>query len=49
MVVYALADEEKYSYFPSDHYKFTQNERLEEGSLLKSTNESVDPYDHHIT
>ena len=39
---------EKYTYFLSSHYKFIENEKIEEGTFLNATNNSLDPYDYHV-
>ena len=36
------------AFFPFDHYEFIKNEKIEKGSLLNSTNDSVDTYDYHV-
>ena len=38
---------EKYTYFISDHYKFIENKKIAEGTLLDSTNDSLDHFDDH--
>ena len=43
-----IAVGEKQVYFISDHYNIIQNKKVEEGTLLNSTNNSVDPYVHHV-
>ena len=45
MVPYALAVGEKYTYFLYYRYKFIENDKIEEGTLL---NGSFDPYDYHL-
>ena len=44
----AIAIKEKYTYFILDIYKFFESERIEGGILLKSTKDSVDPFDQHM-
>ena len=39
---------EKYIYLFSDLYKCIESERIEEGTLISSTNDSLDPFDEHI-
>ena len=39
---------EKYTYSLYDRYKFIENDKIEEGSLLNTTNGSFDPYDYHL-
>ena len=29
-------------------YKFIENDKIEEGTLLNATNSSLDPYDYHV-
>ena len=38
----------KNTYFISSHYKFTENDKNEEGTFLNVTNKSLDPYDYHV-
>ena len=46
MVPYAFIIGEKYTYFKAHHYKFIENDKIEEGSLLNATN--MYPYDYHL-
>ena len=46
MVPYAIIIGEKYTYFIAHHYKFIENDKIEEGTLLNSTNGY--PYDYHF-
>ena len=39
---------EKFTYFLYDCYKFTENNKIEEGTLLNATNTSLDQYDYHL-
>ena len=48
MVPYAYAIGEKYTYFIYHRYKFIENDKIEEGTLLNSSNGSLDPYDYHL-
>ena len=48
MIPTARAIGEKYCFFLSDLYKLIESERIEEGALIKSTNDSVDPYDYDV-
>ena len=43
-----LQSEKSYTYFISDHHIIIENERIEEGTLINSTNDSVDPYDCQV-
>ena len=45
MVPYAYAVGEKYTYFIYHRYKFIENDKIEEGTLLNATDGSLDPYD----
>ena len=46
MVPYAIIFGEKYTYFIAHHYKFIENKKIEEGTLLNVTN--MIPYDYHL-
>ena len=48
MVPYTFAIVEKYTYFISTHYKFIENDEIEEGTLLNATNDSSDPFDYRL-
>ena len=48
MIPTAIAIGGKFTYFRSDHYKFFENNNIEEGILLNSTNDSLDPFDYHL-
>ena len=48
MTPYAIMIGERYTYFLYYRYKFIENDKIEEGTLLNATNESLDPYDHHL-
>ena len=48
MCPYAIIFGEKYTYFIAHHYKFIENNKIEEGTLLNETNRSVDPYVYHL-
>ena len=39
----AIAIGQEYTYFISDHYKIIENNKIEEGTLLCSTKDSLDP------
>ena len=47
MIRAALAFRNKHRCFSSDLYKFIENETIEIGTLLNSTNSSLDPFGHH--
>ena len=46
MIPYAIIVGEKYTYFIAHPYKFFENGKIEEGTLLNSTNGY--PYDYHL-
>ena len=48
MIPYAIMIGEKYTYSLDHHYKFIENNKIEEGTLLDTTNDSFDPYDYHL-
>ena len=48
MCPYAIMDEEEYTYFISYHYKFFENDKTEEGTLLSATNNNLDPFLYHL-
>ena len=39
---------EKYTFFLSSHYKFIENDKIEEGTLLNATNDSSDPFEYDL-
>ena len=47
MVPYAIILGEKYTYFLYNRYKFFENGKIEEGTLLHAINASLDPFDYH--
>ena len=38
----------KNTYFIDHHYKFIENEQIQEGSLLNTTNNDLDPIPYHL-
>ena len=48
MTPYAIMVGEKYTYFLYHRYKFIENDKIEEGTLLSATNAGLDPYDYHL-
>ena len=48
MIPTAKAVRTKDKCFKSDHRNFNENNKIEEGTLIKATNDSLDPYDHHL-
>ena len=49
MIPYTIAVGERYTYFISSHCKFIENDKIQEGTLLNSSNDSLDPYDYHLS
>ena len=47
-IPYIFAVGEKYTYFISTRYKFNEDDKIEEGTLLNSANDSLDPIDYHL-
>ena len=48
MIPHAIMIGEKYTYFLYYRYKFIENDKIEEGSLLNASNNSLDPYENHL-
>ena len=48
MIPHAIMIGEKHTYFLYHHYKFIENDKIEENTLLNATNDSFDPYDYHL-
>ena len=48
MVGYCTIVGENCTHFLYDHYKLIENDKIEEGTLLNATNNSLDPYDYHV-
>ena len=48
MIPHAITVGERYTYFLYDRYKFIENDKIEENTLLNATNNSLDPYDYHL-
>ena len=48
-IPYTFAVGEKFTFFISTDYEFIENDKIEEGTLLNSSNESLDPYDYHLS
>ena len=48
MTPYAIMVGERYTYFLYHRYKLTENDKIEEGTLLNATNGSSDPFDYHL-
>ena len=43
-----IAIGEKFTYFLYNRWKFLENDKIEEGTLLNRTNFSLDPFDYHV-
>ena len=48
MTPYAVMVGERYTYFLYHRYNIIENGKIEEGTLLNTTNDSLDPYDYHL-
>ena len=48
MVPYAIILGEENTYFLYHRYKFIENDKIEEGTLLNTTNGSLDPFDYGL-
>ena len=48
MISHAIMIGEKHTYFLYHHYKFIENDKILEGTLLNASLSSLDPYDYHI-
>ena len=48
MIPHAIMIGERYTYFLCHRYKFIENDKIEEGTLLNVTNNSLDPYEYHL-
>ena len=40
--------EKNLTYFIDNHYKFIENDKIEEGTLLNATNDNLDPFLYHL-
>ena len=49
VIPYTFAVGEKLTYFISTPYKFIENDKTQEGMLLNSSNDSLDPYDYDLS
>ena len=49
MTPYVFGVGSRYTYFISTHYKFIENDKIEEGTLLTSSDDGLDPYDYHLS
>ena len=48
MTLHAFAIREKYTYFIYNRYNIIEIDKIEERTLLNSTNDSLDPFDYHF-
>ena len=48
MIPYPIIIAEKYTYFIYNRYKFIENDKIEEDTLLNTINGSLDPFDYHV-
>ena len=48
MCPYAIMVGEKYTYLISYYFKFNENDKIEEGTLLSATNNNLDSFLHHL-
>ena len=48
MIPYSFILGEKFTYFLYNRYKFIENDKIEEGTLINATNTSLEPYDYHV-
>ena len=49
LIPYTFAIGENYTYFISTHYKFIENDKIDEGTLLNPSSDSLDPYGYHLS
>ena len=49
MIPRTFAVGQKYTYFLADLQTFFENNKIEEGTSLYSTNDSIDLYDYHLS
>ena len=47
MVPYAIMIGKRYTHFLYHRYKFIENDKIEENTLLNATDQSLDPFDYH--
>ena len=48
-IPHTFAIGEKYTFSISTHYEFIENNKIEEGTLLNPSSDSLDPYDYHLS
>ena len=48
MIPHAIMIGERCTYFFYHRYKFIENDKIEENTLLNATDNSLDPYDYHL-
>ena len=44
MCPYVFMVAKRYTYFISNHYNYTEKDKIEEGTLLNATNDNLDPF-----
>ena len=49
MIPYVFALGSRYTYFMLTYYNFFKSDKVEEVTLLNSSNDSLDPYDYHFS
>ena len=47
--LYVFVVGSRYSYFIWTYSKFIENDKIVEGTLINSSNDSLDPYDYHLS
>ena len=48
MISYAIMIGQKYTYFLYNRYKFIENDKIGENTLLNRSNNNLDPYEFHL-
>ena len=49
MIPYTFVVGDRYTYFISTHYNYFENVKIQKGTLLHLSNDSMDPYDYHLS
>ena len=49
MTPYVFAVGSRYTYFISTPFKFIENDKIEQGMILNSSNDDLDLYDYHLS
>ena len=47
-IPYPIIVGDKFTYFLYNRWKFLENDKIEEGTLLNRTNNSLEPFDYHV-